>query len=267
MFQFICLGSGSSGNCYCLFTNNDGLMIDAGLGIRNIKRSFKEQGLSLSRIHHILITHDHADHIKAVGALSNDYHIPVYTTAEVHAGIDRNFCVRRKIDVALRHNLLKGEVAQIGDFTVISFHVPHDSSDCVGYRIEYQGVVFALMTDIGHITEEMKSIISQTHYLVIEANHDEDMLKQGPYPDYLKRRILSPNGHLLNKECAQAIAENMGEHLKHVWLCHLSQENNHPELARKTVELVLRSYGIIVGIDVLLDVLRRKSASLLYDLL
>ena len=97
MLKFICLGSGSSGNCYCLFTENDGLMIDAGIGIRLLKRSFKEYGLSLSQIHHILVTHDHADHVKSVGAISLDYHLPVYATHLVHAGIERNYCVHKKV--------------------------------------------------------------------------------------------------------------------------------------------------------------------------
>lgn len=266
MLQFICMGSGSSGNCYCLFTETDALMIDAGLGIRTIKRYFNECGLSLSHIHHILITHDHADHIKSVGALSHHLGIPVYATAEVHKGIDRNYCVRNKVEAHLRHFITKQQAIQIGDFKVTPFQTPHDSSDSVGYKIEYQGIVFALMTDVGYVTNEMKTIISEANYLVIEANYDEKMLMQGSYPDYLKKRIYSETGHLPNRECGEALAENLTSKLRHVWLCHLSQENNHPELARKTVEQILRSNGIIVGKDILLDVLKRKTPSLLYHL-
>ena len=266
MLQFICMGSGSSGNCYCLFTENDGLMIDAGLGIRTLKRSFKENGLSLSHIHHIIITHDHADHIKSVGSLSREFSLPVYATAKVHDGIERNFCVRNKVAPNLKRCFTKQVPLQVGDFMVTPFHVPHDSCDSVGYRISCQGIIFVLMTDVGHITDEMKEIISEANYLVIEANHDEDMLAQGPYPAHLKARIASQTGHLPNSECGRVLAENMTAELRHVWLCHLSEENNHPELARKTVEQILRSYGIVAGTDVQLDVLKRKSPSLLYQL-
>jgi phosphoribosyl 1,2-cyclic phosphodiesterase len=101
---------------------------------------------------------------------------------------------------------------------------------------------------------------------VIEANHDEEMVENGPYPAFLKKRILSASGHMSNKVCGQVIAENMTEKLKHVWLCHLSEENNHPELARKTVETIMRSYGIIPGKDVELDVLRRTMPTGVYEL-
>ena len=165
MLRFFCLGSGSSGNCYCLFTENDGLMIDAGIGIRLLKRSFKEYGLSLSQIHHILVTHDHADHVKSVGSISLDYHLPVYATQLVHAGIERNYCVRKKVAPAYMEVIDKGRPFQVGDFTVTPFGVPHDSSDNVGYKIECGNIVFTLMTDIGHVTDEMKAVISETNYL------------------------------------------------------------------------------------------------------
>ena len=125
---------------------------------------------------------------------------------------------------------------------------------------------FCIITDAGCVTDSMKPFISNANYLVIEANHDEEMLKSGPYPEHLKRRISSGNGHLSNLHCAQAIAENVTEKIKRVWLCHLSEENNHPELARKTVASVLASYGIVVGKDLELEVLKRKNPSGIYDL-
>ena len=122
------------------------------------------------------------------------------------------------------------------------------------------------MTDVGHVTDEMKSFINEANYLVIEANHDEEMLLQGPYPQYLKNRIMGSEGHLSNKDCAKALAENATPALRHVWLCHLSEENNHPELARKTVEMILQSYGIIPGKDFMLDVLKRKTPTGIFEL-
>uniref|UniRef100_A0AB33J1K4 MBL fold metallo-hydrolase n=1 Tax=Prevotella sp. GTC17259 TaxID=3236795 RepID=A0AB33J1K4_9BACT len=258
MLKFVSFGSGSSGNSYLLYTETDGLLIDAGVGIRTLKKHFREYGFSLSQIHHILITHDHADHIKSVGSISSDYNLPVYSTFKVHAGIEKNFCVRRKIAPQFAKIIEKDATIQIGEFTVTPFEVPHDSSDNVGYKIVHDNVTFCILTDVGHITEQMKGVIGDANYLVIEANHDEEMLATGPYPQHLKTRISGPTGHLSNLECAKAVAENATEKLRHVWLCHLSEENNHPVLAQKTIEQTLRSYGIIAGVDFLVEVLKRK---------
>lgn len=266
MLKFVSFGSGSSGNCYFLYTGTDGLIIDIGVGIRTLKKHFRDYGLSLSSIHYVLITHDHADHIKSVGSISHDYHLPIYATAKVHDGIDRNYCVARKLTRDMKRLIVPGEPLQLGSFHVTPFTVPHDASENVGYQIKACGVTFCIITDAGCITEEMCSYISQADYLVIEANHDSEMLLHGPYPQYLKERIQSPMGHLSNHDCARALAENMSEGLKHVWLCHLSEENNHPELARKTVESTLRSYGIIVGKDLQMEVLKRRTPSGIYEL-
>ena len=266
MLKFISFGSGSSGNCYFLYTDNDGLMIDAGVGVRTLKKHFRDYGLSLTQVHHLLITHDHADHIKCVGSISNDLHLPVYATQTVHEGIERNYCVTRKVNPADKHLLANNETIVLGDFKVTPFFVPHDSSDNVGYMIETDGVTFCIITDAGHITEEMGAYIMQADYLVIEANHDREMLMAGPYPFHLKERISSGTGHLSNDACGEAIAQHMSEHLRHVWLCHLSEENNHPELARKTVEATLRSYGIVIGKDLQLDVLKRTMPTGIFSL-
>ena len=266
MMKFISFGSGSSGNCYLLTTSNDALLIDLGVGLRGLKKDCREYGFSLSQVHHVLITHDHADHIKSVGSFSNDYHIPVYATRDVHIGINRNYCITQKIPSELAHVINKGETIQIGDFQVTPFGVPHDSSDNVGYFIEAEGTNFCIMTDVGRVTDEMKEYIRRARHLVIEANHDEEMVMSGPYPQFLKTRILSDTGHLSNRNCGLALVENMTENLRNVWLCHLSEENNHPELARKTVESVLRDFGIIAGVDFNLEVLKRNSPSGIFEL-
>ena len=266
MLKFISLGSGSSGNCYFLQTASDGIIIDAGIGVRTLKKHAKDYGLNLSMIHHVVVTHDHADHIKSVGSISYEFNLPVYATEKVHNGIDKNYCVQRKVRQEMRHYLQYGVAIEVGDFKVTPFLVPHDASDNVGFFIEADGVTFCIITDAGCVTEDMAQYIQRADYLVIEANHDEEMLLQGPYPDYLKKRIMSNSGHLSNKSCGEAIANHMNENLKHVWLCHLSEENNHPELARKTVDSVLRSYGIIVGKDLEMDVLKRKLPTGFFDL-
>ena len=266
MLKFISFGSGSSGNCYYLGTATDGLLIDIGVGIRTLKKNARDYGVSLASVRKILITHDHADHIKSVGAFSHDYDVPVYATDKVHKGIDTNYCVQRKLASEHRRYIVPGETFLSGDFRITPFYVPHDASENVGYEIEAEGITFVIITDAGSVTEEMKTHIANANYLVFEANHDVEMLQNGPYPQYLKSRILSPNGHLSNSDCGKTLAENMTEKLRHVWLCHLSEENNHPELARKTVEATLRSYGIILGKDIQLEVLKRKVPSEVYEL-
>ena len=266
MLRFISLGSGSSGNCYYLQTADDALLIDAGVGLRTLKKHLHNYGLRLDSVKHILITHDHADHVKSVGIISSEYNIPVYVINEVHNGIYRNYCVPRKIPADNVRHISKGEKIRLGDFIVTPFAVPHDSSGNVGYRIEAEGVTFCLMTDVGHVTEEMQDYIAEANYLVIEANYDVEMLKNGPYPQHLKVRIDGPTGHLSNVACGEAIANYATTCLKRVWLCHLSEENNHPVLALKTVEQTLRSYGIIIGKDFIVEDLKRKSPSELYEL-
>jgi phosphoribosyl 1,2-cyclic phosphodiesterase len=266
MLDFISFGSGSSGNCYLLKTDSEILMIDSGVGVRTIKKYFHDYAVDFSKIKNILVTHDHADHVKSVGVISIDYNIPVYATEEVHRGIEKNYCVRKKVPVANKIKIVKNNTYKIGEFRVTPFDIPHDSLDNVGYRIEYNGITFCLMTDVGHVTDEVCENISIADYLVIEANHDEQMLQAGPYPQYLKDRVAGPNGHLSNKQCAEAIAKHASEKLKHVWLCHLSEENNHPELLRKTMEQVLGESGYVIGKNINVDILKRKQPTGFFSL-
>lgn len=266
ILHFLSLGSSSSGNCYYLYSDTDGLLIDIGVGVRGLKKNFAQYGLSLSKVHHLLVTHDHADHIKSVGSLSSDYKLNVYSTQNVHAGIDRNYCVRRKIPAEHKRYIKPGEPFTIGEFKVTAFRVPHDSSDNVGYKIEWGNLVFALMTDVGHVTDEMKAVIREADYLVLEANHDKEMLANGPYPEHLKQRITCGTGHLNNHLCAETLVENASEKLKHVWLCHLSEENNKPELAWNTVVRALENVGIDTEKDVKIEVLRRKLPTGIFEL-
>ena len=259
MLKFISFGSGSCGNCYYIYTEETGLIIDVGIGFRRIKKYFLDYGLSMQHIKNILITHDHADHVKAVGALSNTLGLPVYATKQVHEGIKRNYCVKKKIDVEHIRYLNTNENLVLDDFDIKVFKVPHDSLENVGFSIKHKDTTFCIMTDIGHVTEEMSQAIGDADYLIIEANHDEEMLKAGPYPEHLKRRINSENGHLSNKQCAKAISNFATEKLKHVWLCHLSQENNHPELARKTVEIEIMNSQRIDTTAIKIDVLKRSA--------
>lgn len=266
MLKFLCLGSGSSGNCYCLWTERGGILIDAGLNIRQLKKTFQSNGLQLQDIHAVLVTHDHADHIKSVSKLATEFGIPIYGTELVHDGISRNYCVSPKLHAEHKHFIEKDKPFTIDDFNITAFDIPHDSTDCVGYCVEACGIRFCLMTDVGHVTERVRTEVSEANYLVLESNHDQEMLMAGPYPAYLKGRISGPDGHLSNKETAEVLGSSASPNLRHVWLCHLSEENNHPELARKTVDAHLRSMGIVPGVDFQLEILKRRTASAVYEL-
>jgi phosphoribosyl 1,2-cyclic phosphodiesterase len=255
---FLSLGSGSCGNCHYLATEQDAILVDCGIGLRRLKKDVHEYGIKLGKVRGILITHDHADHIKNAGKISKEFDIPVYATTLVHEGMDRNWQSAEKVPTENRHYVEKDEPFQIGDFRVTAFPIPHDASENVGYHIEVGDKRFTVMTDVGAATNEVEQYIGKSTHLIFEANYDDEMLQQGRYPEILKERIASGHGHLSNNKAATALAQNFHADLKSVWLCHLSEENNHPELARKTVETVLRSYGIIAGVDFTLEVLRRK---------
>lgn len=263
--RFMSLASGSSGNCYYLGYGDSGILIDAGIGIRTIKKHLKEVHIPIDSIQAVLVTHDHADHIKAVGHLGEKCHIPIYTTTQIHEGINKNYCVTEKLHSSVRY-LEKEEPMQLGAFHITSFEVPHDGTDNVGYCIEVDGKTFSFATDLGEITPLAAKYICKANYLILEANYDDEMLKMGPYPAYLKQRIAGKKGHLSNSDAAEFLAEHVTEHLQYIWLCHLSKDNNHPELAYKTVEWKLKNKGIIIGKDVQLLALKRNTPSKLYIL-
>ncbi len=263
--KFMCLGSGSSGNCYYLCAGENAIFIDAGIGIRSIKRIFEEYNLNLKSVKAVFVTHDHADHIKAVGHLAGKHGIPIYTTPEIHQGIQRSYCMTEKLSPEHKKFIHKGEWINLGDFRITCFEVPHDGTDNVGYCIYIGDKCFSILTDIGHITPTAAEFIDKANYLILEANYDETMLQMGPYPRHLKARIAGENGHLSNREMATFLAEHYPIGLKHLWLCHLSKENNHPGLAYKTIEQALKEIGIIVGKDVEVETLRRTVPSPMYS--
>lgn len=259
-YKFFSFGSGSSGNCYYLGTNEYGILIDAGIGIRNVQKSLREYGVSFDKIVGVIITHDHADHIKTVGCFGNKYNLPIYATQTVHDSIRRNKFLN--IDLLASRRVIDKETPfTIRDFTITAFEVPHDSIENVGYRIQFDDQVFVLLTDVGRITDTIRKYTLQANHLVMEANYDEVMLQNGRYPYYLKERITSGMGHISNRLSSEFIASIYNDNMQNIWLCHLSQDNNHPELAFKSVEQALYFNGVIVGKDVKLEALSRHKVS------
>ena len=263
---FRCFASGSSGNCYYLGTRRQGILIDAGISARSIQKYLREMGLDFQNIMGVLVTHDHADHIRAVGTLGERVKLPIYTTQEIHEGIDRNYGVREKLRGSSRRYFNKGEEWELFGMRINTFGIEHDSTDCLGYCIDYLGQRFVLMTDCGSVNEEMEAYIRTANHLVIEAKHDENMLLNGPYPTYLKERILSPRGHQSNDVCGELLERNWHPDLRNVWLCHLSLENNDPDIAFNTVAFYLEEIEIIPGQDIFLKALDRTTPSPVYVL-
>ena len=190
--------------------------------------------------------------------------IPVYSTAAVHRGIEKSRYVEETL-IGSRRIIEKEVPFSIRDFLITAFEVPHDSTDNVGYYIEYGDHKFTFATDVGHITDTVSHYMRLATHLIIEANYDEEMLKFGTYPAFLKERVASPTGHLSNREAAEFLAANYDPKLKDIWLCHLSRDNNHPELAYKTVDIRLFQEGVRVGKDVSLIALKRTTPSDIFE--
>ena len=261
--KFLSLASGSSGNCYYIGTQDYGILIDAGIGVRTIKKALKDNNIEFEKVIGLFITHDHADHIKSAGFLGEKHNIPVYTTEDIHAGMNRSYGMTQKIYQSKR--VIEKEVPfQLRDLTITAFEVPHDGSDNVGYLVECADVRIAFATDLGHITPTVKKYMSMANHLILEANYDSEMLNYGSYPQHLKNRILGYNGHLSNKECADFLAEIYKPSMKHIFLCHLSRDNNQPELAYKTVEFTMMNQDYYAGKDFELLALKRNTPSDVY---
>ncbi|MDR1814104.1 MAG: MBL fold metallo-hydrolase [Tannerella sp.] len=262
---FLSLASGSSGNCYYVGTAGYGILIDAGIGARQIKKILKDNDIEMEKILAVFVTHDHADHIRSVGYLGEIMSIPVYSTEAVHDGIRRSRYVKEVL-IQSRRIIEKETPLIIKDFTITAFEAPHDSADNVGYMIEHGGVKFVIVTDIGHITDTVSRYVREANHLVFEANYDREMLMNGSYPDFLKERVASDMGHLSNQDAAEFLASIFTSKLKNIWLCHLSRDNNHPELAVKTVEYRLMMENVKTGRDVALTALKRMNPSDMYVL-
>ena len=260
---FFSLASGSSGNCYFIGTAHHGILIDVGIGIRTIKKRLKDFGYGLENILAVFITHDHFDHIKSVGILGEKYHVPVYSTEKILDGINKCYVVTEKLYGSKRFINIHEKIT-IADFSITAFPVSHDATESLGYSIEYKNANFTLATDLGYICEHSLPYLKQANYLVIEANYDMEMLDNGKYPIFLKNRIKGDKGHLCNDDTASFLVEHYQKQLQHIYLCHLSRENNTPEKAFETVKEALENNSIQIGSEVQLTVLPRMQSSEFY---
>jgi phosphoribosyl 1,2-cyclic phosphodiesterase len=232
------LGSGSTGNSLFLKGGNTRILIDAGLSCLQIKKRLKTIGESLADIQAIIITHEHADHMRGIGVICRQYETPVYLTPSTRDQANQYFLFNGSL------RSFDGNKFRIGDLRIEAFPVPHDAADPVGFRISDGQVRVVVATDIGQLNAEVIGRFCGAHFVVLEANHDPDMLENGPYPRHLKRRIAGPEGHLANEDAGKAIAQSFTPQLYGVMLAHLSRFNNTPELALKTVSEQLKVQGL-----------------------
>ena len=218
--------SGSGGNCLLLEDQDTKVLIDAGISKRRVDAALKSLGCTMGDIAGVLITHEHSDHISGLETLVKGREIPVYAPHTVAA---RLCGMKPDLEDSIRH-IPVGAAFAIGSLGVTAFHTSHDTDESVGYRIEGEGV-YAHATDTGCVTDEMRAALLGADTVLLESNHDEEMLRCGPYPFYLKRRILSDRGHLSNAACASFARELAGSGTRQIILAHLSRENNTPAKA------------------------------------
>ena len=235
------LASGSRGNSTVLATSKTRVLIDCGLSCRETCRRLTLQGIAPDSLDAILITHEHSDHVAGVHVMAKRFKLPVYMTAPTHSTWQQQYkdssgnCV-----CAERLELFaSGKAFSIGEIEVTPFTIPHDAADPVGFRFVAEGVRVGYATDLGDLTRNVRYHLRGCNALVIESNHDIEMLRTGPYPWAVKQRVLSRVGHLSNEALAEFFTTDYDGSAAFVVLAHLSEQNNHPELARSAAERAL----------------------------
>jgi len=239
--NFCSLSSGSSGNCYYVGDEFHGILIDAGISATSIRKFLRNLDISMQSIMGVLVTHNHIDHIRGLEVLTRKTSIPAFTTDKIRKSI---LTPAAKIS---RHNIHEIPLQQnfhLAGFEIEAFPVCHDAPETIGFRICSGNRKITIVTDMGHICETSAPYIKEANLLVIESNYDEQMLVNGRYPDYLKKRIQSDHGHLGNHQTSQFLAENINHNLSHICLAHLSKNNNTPELALRTLQQTFSEMGI-----------------------
>ncbi|GIO44479.1 MBL fold metallo-hydrolase [Paenibacillus apis] len=238
--KFTVLSSGSTGNATLVANGEVTLMIDAGFSCRRIDELLRERGVTGTELNGILITHEHSDHIKGLGAVARKYNLPVYANTETWKAMEKSI---GQIPEENRCLLGTGETRDFGSLRVESFAISHDAAEPVGYSFYDGKEKLSVCTDLGYASDKVKAAIADSDVLVLEANHDVEMLRMGRYPWNIKRRILGDMGHLSNEATGELMSELMNGRLKRTYLAHLSREHNIPDLARMAVRSSMEDRG------------------------
>ncbi|MEA3423959.1 MAG: MBL fold metallo-hydrolase [Bacillota bacterium] len=260
--NYCSIASGSSGNCHFVSSDKAKILLDFGMSHRYVKKALEEIGENIESIESVFITHEHSDHVKGLKTFLKKHEIPVYMnecTYEKAKGKIREEDLYKIIITDKNINMI------IGDIKIVNFDISHDAAHPTGYSFACEDKKLSIVTDIGVITDEIISVLDDSNFLVIEANHDVNMVMFGAYPYYLKRRILSDVGHLSNDDAAETVLRVFKKGiLKNVVLAHLSKENNIPELAQLTVKKYLEDHGVDTESDINLDLSYRDKTGKFY---
>lgn len=245
--KFCVLASGSSGNAALLATERTRILVDAGLSMRELRRRLAAIGEDLNRIDAILITHEHSDHVSGLAVLARNKEIraTVYMTLLTAPAIDWGPARPARLEP-----FQAGASFQIGDIEVQSFGIPHDAIDPIGYCFEAEGVRIGVATDLGYVPESIKFHLRRTDLLLLEANHDLDMLKVGPYPWPVKQRVMSRVGHLSNLGMSDYLMQDLDSCTANLVLGHLSEHNNHPAIVQMIASEALERRGLKTALSI-----------------
>lgn len=246
MARFCPLFSGSSGNSYYIGSKTAGILVDAGRSARQLDKMLEACDINPDAIQGILVTHEHSDHVSGLRVFAKKHSVPIFSSKGTVNKLEGT------VDEAKLYEI--EDSLQIADMEIEHFHTSHDCAEPIGFRIKTKDdKVITVSTDLGYITEEVEDGLLGADFAVIESNHDVEMLKFGPYPYYLKQRILSNRGHLSNDACADFLPKLANSGTKRFFLAHLSKENNSRQVALETALRSLSSTGLIVGEDFILD--------------
>lgn len=242
---FISFGSGSSGNCAYIGSRTEGVLIDAGIEPDSVQQAMVAAGLDMRAVKGILLTHDHSDHVRFVYTMLRQMQgIKVYCTPKTMTGLLRRHSISRRIK-DFHQPVYKEFAFTIGEAEITPFDTSHDGTDNAGFYINRGKNTFAIATDLGVVTPRVEYYMRKARYVMIESNYDHMMLANGPYPLHLKARIAGPTGHMDNRDTAEFVRRLVTEaSVSHLFLCHLSQENNTPERALAEVRAALTDAGI-----------------------
>lgn len=261
---FCPLFSGSSGNAIFIGGGDTRILVDCGMQGRAVENALRQIGVLPESLNAIVVTHEHSDHTKGVGILSRKYHLPVYANERTFEAMYRQV---GEIESRNRRYFENEANFFIGDLDIFPYSIPHDAADPVGYKIFYRGRSAAVATDMGYMKKSVLKALAGTDVLLLESNHDPDLLMQNPhYPLYLKQRILSNHGHLSNADSADALLRLYETGVRQVLLGHLSSENNTPELALSTAAERLSRAGVTINEQIGLGVAWRDRVSRKFEI-
>ena len=257
---FCSLYSGSSGNCILVGSEKTKILVDVGVAGKKITEALERIKQDPKEIKGIFVTHEHSDHIKGIGIISRKYNIPIYANEATWNVMYDKVGKLKEENIKI---IKKRSLTEIEDLKIQAFNIPHDAIAAMGYTIsDSNDKKASIVTDIGTFTQEIKQNIMNSDIILLEANHDEEMVKFGPYPYDLKRRVLSEVGHLCNEDCGSAIVGIMDDKkFRRIILGHLSTTNNMPELAYRAVVNILEENGLDYKEDLKLTIAKRHEPS------